>query len=66
MTEAGGLLALLPRIKSCAFEAREMDPERFRAWPICALSDLLACQLPFSLSDEELLPLSFGVSFSTV
>lgn len=40
-------------------EAREMDPARFKAMPIFALSERLTCQ--FSLSEEELLPLSVGV-----
>jgi hypothetical protein len=37
-------------------EAREMDPARFKAIPILALSERSTCQ--FSFSEEELLPLS--------
>jgi hypothetical protein len=47
--------------ESCTFEAREIDPERFKAMLILALSDLLTFQMPFSPSEEELLPLSSGV-----
>ena len=36
-----------------------MDPARFKAMPIFALSERLTCQ--FSLSEEELLSLSVGV-----
>lgn len=64
LTEAGGLLVLLPRIESWVLDALEMDPERFSAWPIFALSDLSAFQLPLSLSDDELLPLSVVGSFA--
>lgn len=51
--------------ESCTFDAREIDPERFKAMLILTLSDRSACQL-FSPSEEELLPLSVGVmSFAT-
>jgi len=62
MLAAVGLLARrwVLVAESCTFDARDTDPERFKAMFIFTLSDLSACQL-FSFSEDELLPLSVGV-----